>query len=118
VTNQELNQQIKLIFAQACANALQATADAILSIDSDKDRQQVAEAHGRAFASAFAYVAREFISEEPAPFGEQLEGRKSLSSSTSEVAAQQPEAHQPRDSDLPQSSEEDLSGNSPRQSGH
>jgi hypothetical protein len=118
VTNQELNQQIKLIFARACADALKVTADAILSIDSDKDRQQVAEAHGRAFASAFAYVAREFISEEQAPFGEPLEDRKSLSSSTSEVSAQQPEAHQPIDPDLLQSSEEDLSGNSHQQSEH
>ncbi|MCY1306572.1 hypothetical protein D9M71_371330 [compost metagenome] len=61
---EELSQQIQLIFAQACADALKNNADALLGLK-DGEVEQVAKAHGEAFASAFVFVARHFIGQLP-----------------------------------------------------
>lgn len=60
---EDVQNEIKLIFARACADALRNTADAILGIEDGEQRKRAAEAHGAAFASAFIVVSRYFTGE-------------------------------------------------------
>lgn len=55
--------EIKLIFARACAESLKETAGSILAIKDDGEKVRAAESHGSAFASAFIVVSRHFICE-------------------------------------------------------
>lgn len=88
----EHRRKIELIFAQACADSLKETADAILAIEDGESRKRAAEAHGAAFASAFVLVSRYFTggaepTERPAPLGEQ-QAHAAPSNSAGEAAPQ------------------------------
>jgi len=88
----EHRRRIELIFAQACADSLRETADAILAIEDSDSRKRAAEAHGAAFASAFVLVSRYFtcgaaLTGQGEPLGEQ-EAHESLSSSADATALQ------------------------------
>ena len=60
---EDVQNEIKLIFARACAESLKETVGSILAIKDDGEKMRAAESHGAAFASAFIVVSRHFISE-------------------------------------------------------
>lgn len=60
---EDVQNEIKLIFARACAESLKETASAILAIKDDDEKVRAAESHGAAFSSAFIVVSRHFICE-------------------------------------------------------
>ena len=53
---EDVQSEIKLIFARACAESLKETVGSILAIKDDSEKVRAAEAHGAAFASAFIVV--------------------------------------------------------------
>lgn len=59
----DVQNEIKLIFARACAESLKETVGSILAITDDGEKVRAAESHGAAFASAFIVVSRHFICE-------------------------------------------------------
>lgn len=60
--NQEgMNNEIKLIFARACANGLQAEAKSLMNLESFDIKKATATQYAAAFSSAFAYVSERFI---------------------------------------------------------
>lgn len=61
MTSEEVQNEIKLIFARACAESLKETAGSILAMG-DGEREEAAKAHGAAFASAFVFVSARFRS--------------------------------------------------------
>lgn len=63
MTPEDVQNEIKLIFARACAESLKETAGSILAIKDDGEKVRAAESHGAAFASAFITVSRHFICE-------------------------------------------------------
>ena len=83
---EDVQSEIKLIFARACAESLKETVGSILAIKDDSEKVRAAEAHGAAFASAFIVVSRHFICE-TTPKPAQLAGTDQ-SSSTHEAGSQ------------------------------
>ncbi|WJD60612.1 hypothetical protein [Pseudomonas kurunegalensis] len=57
MTQEELQQEIQLIFARACAESLKESVGYILRDDLNEEK---ARAHGEAFASAFVFMSRYF----------------------------------------------------------
>jgi hypothetical protein len=96
MTPEDVQNEIKLIFARACAESLKDTADAILGIEDGDVRKRAAEAHGAAFASAFIVVSRYFTGESVLTFRPETlvaePAHTDQSSSTHEAGSQQPSA--------------------------
>ena len=60
---EDLSNEIKLIFARACAEGLKTEAAEILTIKDIDEKERTAKAYGEAFASAFIFVSRYFTPE-------------------------------------------------------
>ncbi|AVD89631.1 hypothetical protein [Pseudomonas sp. SWI44] len=83
MTQEELKQEIQLIFARACAESLKESVGYIMRDDINEEK---ARAHGEAFASAFVFMSRYFTGGTIRSLAEQ--GHKSQSSSSSEAGPQ------------------------------
>lgn len=60
MTQEELKQEIQLIFARSRADGLRAEADRLLSLDSFDLKKATATQYAAAFSSAFAYISERF----------------------------------------------------------
>ena len=83
---EDVQNEIKLIFARACAESLKETAGSILAIKDDGERVRAAESHGAAFASAFIVVSRHFTRETTSTLASRA--HTAQSNSTHEAAPQ------------------------------
>ncbi len=89
MTQEELKQEVQLIFARACAESLKESVGYILR---DDLKEEKARAHGEAFASAFVFMSRYFTPEAVASREHELASRQYHSRSNPEAASQENEA--------------------------
>ncbi|EZI23365.1 hypothetical protein [Pseudomonas extremaustralis] len=71
MTPEDLNSEIKLIFARACAEGLKAEAGSLMDLSSFDLKKTTATQYAAAFSSAFAFVAERFI-EGPSSYDEMV----------------------------------------------
>ncbi|MFG0827869.1 hypothetical protein ACF8R6_05750 [Pseudomonas sp. CJQ_7] len=60
LTQEELQQEIQLIFARACAEGLRSEAIRLMQMDSVKDARAFANEYAKAFSSAFVFTSDRF----------------------------------------------------------
>lgn len=86
---EELNDEIKLIFARSCAESLKESVGYILREDLKEEK---AKAHGEAFASAFVFMSRYFTGEVAESQRHESASQQGRSRNTPEAASQAIEA--------------------------
>lgn len=88
----DVQNEIKLIFARACAEGLKTEVAEILTIKDIDERERTAKAYGETFASAFIFVSRYFTDQAAPTQPSQSSAHTTLPSSTPEAEPQQPSA--------------------------
>ncbi|MNF93509.1 hypothetical protein D3C84_761880 [compost metagenome] len=91
MTPDDLNNEIKLIFARACADGLRAEAGGLMDLASFDLKKATATQYAAAFSSAFAYMSERFI-EGPQSYDEAAASALALALAPRSTSATDPQS--------------------------